>query len=96
MCVVDWHETHELTITIYESSLRQLKCALISTGKTPSIETKRGCKNIELSDEFSNKGYRKTQKNPFDRVGNCWCILCSDVDAKNAAAIKKTEPGGYR
>ena len=96
MRVADWHETHELTITIYESSLRQLKCALISTGKTPSMESRRGCKNIELRNEFSNKGYRKTQKNPFYGVGNCWCILCSNVDAENAAAIKKTEPGGYR
>ena len=50
--VVDWHETLELAITIYESSLRQLKCALISTGKTPSMETKRVCKNIELRDEL--------------------------------------------
>ena len=94
--VVDWHETLELAITIYESSLRQLKCALISTGKIPSMETKRVCKNIELRDEFPNKGYRKTQKTPFDRVGNCWCILCSNVDAENAAAIKKSEPVGYR
>ena len=42
------------TYTIFESSLRQLKCALISTVKTPSIETKRGCKNIELRNEFSS------------------------------------------
>ena len=35
-------------------TLRQLKCALISTVKTPSIETKRGCKNIELRNEFSS------------------------------------------
>ena len=55
-----WLETHELTNTIYESSLRQLKCALISTVKTPSIETKRSCKNIELQNEFSSQGYRKT------------------------------------
>ena len=42
------------TYTIFESSLRQLKCALISTVKTASIETKRGCKNIELRNEFSS------------------------------------------
>ena len=42
------------TYTIFESSLRQLKCALISTVKTPSIETKRGCKNIELRNKFSS------------------------------------------
>ena len=43
---------HKLTNTIYESSFRQLKCALISTGKTSSIETKRSCKNIVLRNEF--------------------------------------------
>ena len=31
-----------------------VKCALISTVKTPTIETKRGCKNIKSRDEFSS------------------------------------------
>ena len=29
------------------------------------METKRGCKNIELRMSFPNKGHPKTQKNPF-------------------------------
>ena len=31
-----------------------VKCVLISTVKTPTIETKRGCKDIKSRDEFSS------------------------------------------